>query len=171
VRAAVAEARPFGARVLVNDRLDVALASGADGVHLRVTSMPVAEVRNFVERRGPREFLIGASTHSVAEAQAAAAGGADFIVCGPVYDTPSKQAYGRPLGLDRLAEVCQAVPVPVLAIGGIKMTNFREPLRRGAAGIAAISLFTDRAVLRGNIRSVLQVQSLEPGLNERPEAP
>jgi thiamine-phosphate pyrophosphorylase len=154
-RAAIAAAHPHGARVLVNDRLDVALATGADGVHLRASSLSAAEARQLTQGSGRREFLIGVSTHSLTEARAAAAGGADFIVCGPVYDTPSKRPYGPPLGLDRLEEVCRAVSLPVLAIGGITLANFRQPLRRGAAGIAAIGLFADRSRLRSNIRLML----------------
>ena len=90
-----------------------------------------------------QDFLIGVSTHSLAEARAAKNSGADFIVCGPIFDTPSKREYGAPLGLEKFAEVCREVQLPVLALGGITLTNFQEPLKRGAAGIAAIGLFTD----------------------------
>lgn len=151
-RAAIECARPHGARVLVNDRLDVAMAAGADGVHLRASSIPAPEVRAVVARTGLDDFLIGVSTHSVAEAKLAEDGGADFIVCGPVYDTPSKKAFGPPLGLERFAEICGAVKIPVLAIGGINLSNYREPLRRGAAGVAAIGLFTDVENLEQTIR-------------------
>lgn len=137
-RAAIALARPYGAKILVNDRLDVALATGADGVHLRINSLPVAATR----RRVAADFLIAASTHSLAEAQAAERDGADFIVCGPVYDTPSKREYGTPLGIEVFAAICREVRVPVFALGGIRLDNFRAPLAAGAAGIAAIGLFT-----------------------------
>jgi len=157
-RAVTSLARPHGARVLVNDRFDVAMAAGADGVHLRVSSIPACEVRAIAETKGAADFLIGVSTHSIAEAKAAEEGGADFIVCGPVYHTPSKLAYGAPLGLDRFAEVCEAVKIPVLALGGINLSNFREPLRRGAAGIAAISLFTDPDKIEQNIQTLLNTQ-------------
>ena len=140
-RQAIAVARPHGAKVLVNDRLDVALAAKADGVHLRVNSPAASDVRDIVRCKGLTDFLIGVSTHSLAEAQAAEAGGADFIVCGPVYDTPSKREFGAPLGLEKFAEICRAVTLPVLALGGITFANLLEPLQRGAAGIAAISLF------------------------------
>jgi len=89
------------------------------------------------------------------EASAAQAGGADFIVCGPVYETLSKQPYGQPLGLERFAEVCRAVSIPVLAIGGINLTNFREPLEHGAAGLAAIGLFADPRDLPNRIEVIL----------------
>lgn len=155
-RQAIAAARPHGAKVLVNDRLDVALAAGADGVHLRVSSLSAEEVRAVVTSKGLKDFLIGVSTHSLAEAATAEADGADFIVCGPVYETPSKQAYGAPLGLHRFAEICQTVRIPVLALGGISAANFHEPLRYGAAGIAAISLFCDTANLPSQIRALQQ---------------
>jgi len=153
-RAAVECARPHGARVLVNDRLDVAMAAGADGVHLRASSIPAREARAAAAKTGLDDFLIGVSTHSVAEAKYAEEGGADFIVCGPVYDTPSKRAFGPPLDLDAFAEVCGAVKIPVLAVGGINPSNYREPLRRGAAGVAAIDLFTDVENLEQTIRSI-----------------
>jgi thiamine-phosphate pyrophosphorylase len=153
-RAAIKRARPHGARVLVNDRLDVAMAAGADGVHLRVSSIPAREIRAIAAKKGLDDFLIGVSAHSAAEAKSAEKGGADFIVCGPVYDTPSKRDFGPPLGLDGFAEICGGVKIPVLAIGGVNLSNYREPLRRGAAGVAAIGLFTDMENLEQTIRSV-----------------
>jgi len=144
-RQVIAVARPHGAKVLVNDRLDVALAANADGVHLRTTSISVSDIRNVANGMKLEFFLIGVSTHSLAEAQAAETGRADFIVCGPVYETPSKREYGEPLGLEKFAEVCRAVRLPVLAIGGITLNNLHEPLQQGAAGIAAIGLFTNIA--------------------------
>jgi len=153
-RAAIECARPHGARVLVNDRLDVAMAAGADGIHLRASSIPARKVRDVAAKTGLNDFLIGVSTHSVAEAKSAEEGGADFIVCGPVYDTPSKRALGSPLGLDFFAEILDALETPVLAIGGITLSNYREPLRRGAAGVAAIGLFADLENLDQTIRSI-----------------
>ncbi len=147
-REVIAAARPHGAKVFVNDRLDVAMAAKADGVHLRVTSLAVADVRGVTRSNKLDNFLTGVSTHSVAEATDAQACGADFIVCGPVYDTLSKREYGSPLGLEKLAEACSAVEIPVLALGGITLKNFHEPLLHGAAGIAAIGLFTDPARLQ-----------------------
>jgi thiamine-phosphate pyrophosphorylase len=153
-RAAVERARPHGARVLVNDRLDVAMAARADGVHLRASSIPAHEARAAAAKKGLDDFLIGVSTHSVAEAKSAEEGGADFIICGPVYDTPSKRAFGPPLGIECFAEIRNAVEIPVLAIGGINLSNYREPLLRGAAGVAAIGLFTDLENLEQTIRSI-----------------
>jgi thiamine-phosphate pyrophosphorylase len=153
-RAAIERARPHGARVLVNDRFDVAMAAGADGVHLRVSSIPASEVRAIAAKKGLDDFLIGVSTHSTAEPRLAEEGDADFIVCGPVYDTPSKRDFGAPLGLERFAEICGVVKIPVLAIGGVNLSNYREPLRRGAAGVAAIGLFTDAENLEQTVRSI-----------------
>ncbi len=155
-RQAIAVARPFGARVLVNDRLDVAIAAKADGVHLRVSSLSAAQVRRSVMEKGLQDFLIGVSTHSLAEAKAAEIGGADFTVCGPVFDTPSKREFGEPLGLERFAEICQAINIPVLALGGISLSNFQQPLKAGAAGVAAISLFTDLETLPTTIAELLR---------------
>jgi thiamine-phosphate pyrophosphorylase len=124
-----------GARLLINDRIDIALAVGADGVHLPVDSVAPADARRLLGR-GP---LIGASTHSVEQARAAAGGGADFIVCGPIFDTPSKRAFGTPLGLDGLTQIVRTVSLPTFAIGGL--TADRTPLVRrcGAAGIAVVA--------------------------------
>src|SRR5262249_11638972 len=155
VRKAIAVARPFGARVLVNDRFDVAMAAEADGVHLRVNSLPSHEVRRIVLEKGLRSFLIGVSTHSLDEIRTAESGGADFVVFGPIYDTPSKREYGAPVGLENLAEVCQATRLPVLAIGGITLANFRKTMDCSAAGIAAIGLFTDPNNIEQNVKSIL----------------
>jgi thiamine-phosphate pyrophosphorylase len=144
--------------VLVNDRLDVALAAGADGVHLPALSFPAAEAREAVRRRGLNDFIIGVSTHSLAEAVTAEEGGADFIVSGPVYDTPSKRAYGPPIGIESFAEICRSVNIPVLALGGIDLTNYQEVLRRGAAGIAAIRLFADPECIKSNIETIIKSQ-------------
>ena len=156
-RAVVAVARPHGASVLINDRLDIALAADADGIHLRSSSLSAAQARSAVTAcRAPRPgFLIGVSTHSLAEARAADASGADFIVCGPLYATPSKAAYGAPLGLVQLAEICRVCSLPVIAIGGISMDNFQAALAAGASGIAAIRLFQELAALQHNIKIML----------------
>ena len=123
----------YRARLLINDRLDVALAVDADGVHLGQTSLPVATVRRLL---GP-DKLIGVSTHSLAEITAAA--GADFLVFGPVYFTPSKAAYGEPQGLDRLREAVAHSSVPIFAIGGISIERISDVLTAGAYGVAMIS--------------------------------
>jgi len=142
-------------KILVNDRLDVALAAGADGVHLGGESARVDEVARWRARStatpgcatfpAAGDFLLGGSCHSLDEALAAEAGGADYIFFGPVFDTPSKRAFGRPQGLARLAKICRAVKIPVLAIGGITLENAGDCLSAGAAGVAAIRLFQEAA--------------------------
>jgi len=129
-------------RILVNDRLDVALSQSAGGVHLGENSLPVREARKLADSRtGARDFLVGVSCHSLEAATAAAEGGAHYIFFGPVFATPSKASFGIPQGLLRLAEVCRAVSLPVFAIGGVTLDNAASCLSAGAAGIAAIRLF------------------------------
>lgn len=130
-----AAGRRHGALILVNDRVDVALAVGADGAHLARTAMRPADVRPLL---GPDRW-IGASAHSLDEAREAEASGADFVVFGPVFATPSKAAYGPPVGLDALRTVKASLAVPVLAIGGIKVENLDQVVRAGADGFAVIS--------------------------------
>jgi thiamine-phosphate pyrophosphorylase len=125
----------YGARLLINDRIDIALAVHADGVHLTTTSLPVAVARQVLGS----EALIGVSTHNLAEAQVAAESGADFLVFGPIFFTPSKAPYGEPVGLAALCAVRSAVNIPILAIGGIKKANVEPVLATGADGIAVIS--------------------------------
>lgn len=138
---------PAGCRILVNDRLDVACALGAGGVHLGEESLSVEDARRLVRGRSAQDFLVGASTHSLAAALSAEKAGADYLVFGPVYATPSKAQYGPPQGIERLTEVCHAVSLPVLAIGGITVANARACLEAGAAGIAAIRLFEEASDL------------------------
>lgn len=128
-----------GARVLVNDRLDVALAAGAHGVHLRADSYPAARVRSIA----PAGFLVGRSVHAVDEAAAvAAAGDADFLVFGTVFHSASKPHGHQPAGLESLARVVDAAAgVPVLAIGGVNVGTMPLVAAAGAAGAAAIGLF------------------------------
>jgi thiamine-phosphate pyrophosphorylase len=140
--AKAAVAIPGAARIIVNDRLDVALAAGASGVHLGAASIPAPEVIGW-RRAGnaPAAFLVGVSCHSLEDMRRAENAGADYVFFGPVFDTPSKRSFGSPQGVHRLAEVCRAVGLPVVAIGGITEANAVECVRAGAAGIAAIRLF------------------------------
>ncbi len=162
VKAAAASPGANATRIIVNDRLDVALAAGAGGVHLGEASLPVAAVnawrREAVSlKKLPREFLIGASCHSVEAVRAAERNGADYVIFGPVFSTPSKEKFGAPQGINRLAEASKAVRIPVLAIGGITPENARECLDAGAAGIAAIRMFSeawDLAALVGRLRAI-----------------
>jgi thiamine-phosphate pyrophosphorylase len=134
--------------VLVNDRLDVACATGSSGVHLGEHSLPVDEARQLVSKRCAREnFILGVSAHSLAGAIQSAQAGADYVIFGPVYETPSKASFGRPQGVPRLREVCKRLTIPVLAIGGITLENAGDCFAAGAAGIAAIRLFQEAADL------------------------
>ena len=148
-----------GTRILVNDRLDVALAEQAGGVHLGENSLPVQEAKRLVAaspavKSVPPDFLAGVSCHSLAAAQSAAIAGADYIFFGPVFATPSKAAYGAPQGLERLAELCTSVAIPVLAIGGITLGNAPACFSAGASGIAAIRLFQDSADPAGIVGAI-----------------
>lgn len=125
----------YGAKLIINDRADIALATGADGVHLGETGIPADAARRIL---GGERF-IGVSCHSRESALAAAKAGADFITFGPVYPTPSKAAYGAPVGLKLLAEAVSLLSIPVFALGGIKRENTPDTLAAGAAGIALIS--------------------------------
>ena len=135
--------------LIVNDRADVALAAGADGVQRTHASLSVEELHVVADKRGfggpelrgphVQRLRVGASVHSLAEAREAAGQGADWIFFGPVYDTPSKRAYGAPQGLQALARVTAAVDVPVIAIGGITPERVAEVRAAGAYGVAAIS--------------------------------
>jgi thiamine-phosphate pyrophosphorylase len=153
-REAVSAAQGFATRVLINGRLDVAIAAGAGGVHLGGDALPVADVAAWCARHATPDFLVGASCHSLEESQAAARDGAHYIFFGPVFSTPAKIQSGPPQGAARLEEVCRAVRIPVLAIGGITQQNARECLRVGAAGIAAIRLFQESKDLAGAVNEL-----------------
>jgi len=127
--------KEFGAKLFINDRVDVAVAAQADGVHLGVQSMPPLAVRKVVGD----EMLIGVSTHSREEAWSAETEGADFITFGPIYSTPSKAQYGKPVGLNALNSLIKYVSIPIYAIGGIKSGNTYDILQQGAYGISMIS--------------------------------
>ncbi len=136
-------------RLLVNDRADVALACGADGVHLPAERPPAAQVRALAGRG----FLVGVSCHSVEEVERAAGEGADFVVLGPIFTSPGK---GPPLGL-RPLELAARLPIPVFALGGVTVENARQCLEAGAAGVAGIRLFQNAADL---VEVVAQLKSM-----------
>ena len=123
------------ALLIVNDRVDVALAVGADAVQRTSTSLPIEDIRAIADKR----LRIGVSVHSLEEAVEAELKGADWVVFGPVYDTPSKRAYGPPQGVARLERVAATVRLPVIAIGGINPERVREVQQGGARGVAAIA--------------------------------
>lgn len=125
----------YHAGLFINDRIDVALAVDADGVQLGGASMPTGAARELL---GTKK-LIGVSTHSTKEAEEAERAGADFVLFGPVYFTPSKAAYGKPQGIGALKEVVEKISLPVYAIGGIKAGNIAEVRATGVRGVALIS--------------------------------
>jgi thiamine-phosphate pyrophosphorylase len=156
-RLAQASSNTSGApRVLVNDRLDVALAERAGGVHLGENSLPVEDAIRLIAAAQPplQDFLVGASCHLLEAVKSAARAGADYVFFGPVFDTPSKAVFGQPQGLERLAQACHAVEIPVIAIGGITLENAAQCFASGAAGIAAIRLFQDAGALSLAVREL-----------------
>jgi thiamine-phosphate pyrophosphorylase len=128
-------ARKAGAALIINDRVDVAMALGADGVHLTRKSLPPREARALVGS----DMLLGVSCHGLADVREAVEGGVDYLVFGPIYATPSKAPYGPPLGLDMLRQARAICSLPILAIGGISAPRAPEVLAAGAAGVAVIS--------------------------------
>jgi thiamine-phosphate pyrophosphorylase len=149
-------------RILVNDRLDVAIATRADGAHLGEKGLPVAEAKRLVESALRKQavdesFLVGLSCHSLESAQAAERSGANYIFFGPVFATPSKEKFGSPQGPERLEQVCRAVSIPVLAIGGITLDNAVTCKHAGAAGLAAIRLFQNSLNPKSVIRRLRQL--------------
>jgi thiamine-phosphate pyrophosphorylase len=148
--------------LLINDRSDIASAAGADGVHLTTRSLPAAAVRNIFGEK----FLIGVSTHSLTEALAARESGANFIVFGPIFDTPAKSSLGNATGLDELSRVIEAVsPLPVLALGGITIDKVGRCLQAGAQGVAAIRMLSDAEQLNDIVAGIRgRSESLESGV-------
>ncbi len=134
---AVSCARGSSCKILVNGRLDIAIAGGAAGAHLPSAALAVLNMKSVL----PHDFILGASTHSLREAQRAAAAGADYVLLGPVFPTPSKAGLGEPLGLRRLQKICALIAPPVFGLGGIRPENVCDVLEAGASGIAGIRLF------------------------------
>ena len=145
--------REYGAKLLINDRVDIALAVEADGVHLGQESLPAHAARKIAGD----DFLIGVSTHGIEEALRAEHDGADFITLGPIYNTPSKLKYGNPIGVATLKQVKSQVSVPVLAIGGIKTNAVHEVLSAGADGVAVISGILAAEDIRGTTEEFLRL--------------
>ncbi|HVP93740.1 MAG TPA: thiamine phosphate synthase [Methanoregulaceae archaeon] len=127
--------RQSGALFIVNDRVDIALASGADGVHLGKEDMPLSSARIIL----PRPYCIGISVESADEARTACRDGADYVAVSPVFTTGSKKDAGPGLGTDMIREIRRSVSIPVIAIGGIGLHNVRDVIDAGADGVAVIS--------------------------------
>src|SRR4029077_8592186 len=140
-----------GAQLLINDRIDVALAFEGVGVHLRSNSLPVTVARQMVGT----QRLLGISAHSVEEAVQAASQGADYIVLGPIYETPSKRAFGPPLGIHALEKACRLVSLPIMGIGGVTSARARERRRAGAFGAAVITAILGAADVESAARELL----------------
>ncbi len=143
----------YGAKLFINDRVDVALAAEADGIHLTRSSMPAHAVRKITGDR----LLIGVSTHSCEEAVQAEKDGADFILLGPVYETSSKMKYGSPVGIGTLRDAKARVSIPVIAIGGIRPDKVREVREAGADGIALISAILQSKNMRETTEEFLRL--------------
>lgn len=142
----------FDARLIINDRPDIAQAAGADGVHIGVSSLPVAAVRRLLGEGK----TIGYSAHAIDEALNAQAEGADFVTFGPLYHTPSKASYGEPCGVMKLADAASALRIPVIALGGISLATVAEALSADVRGIAVISAILAAADPRVAAASLLK---------------
>jgi thiamine-phosphate pyrophosphorylase len=143
-----ASAAPRAIPLILNDRVDLVLALNLAGVHLRSNSLPVPTARRLL---GP-DRLIGISTHSVEDVRRANHDGADYIVFGPIFDTPSKRLFGPPLGLEQLAEACRHSTVPIFAIGGITCERVLDVRRSGAYGVAVIGAVLTREDVGNAVR-------------------
>ncbi len=137
-----------GSLLFINERFDIALAAGADGVHFPENSCPLGKAAAFLSGR-----IAGKSTHSLEAALRAEADGTDYLIFGPVFETPLKKRYGPPMGLGKLGEICRSVSVPVYAIGGITPQNTRQCLEYGAYGVAAMSVFHASENLEGTLEN------------------
>jgi thiamine-phosphate pyrophosphorylase len=144
-------------QLLINDRIDVALALEEVGVHLRSNSLPVSIARQLLGARR----LLGISVHAVEEAVQAESQGADYIVLGPIYETPSKQMFGPPLGIRTLEKACRAVRIPIYGIGGVTASRAPEMRRAGAFGVAVVTAILGAADVESATRELLNAVTLE----------
>ena len=146
-----------GATFIVNDRLDVALAAQADGVHLGPEDMRVASARQALRGMERQRFLIGASVSTVEEARQAVAEGADYLGVGSIFATETKPDAGEAVGPQRLAEIRHAVSLPLVAVGGITADNAAEAIRAGAGGVAVISAVSRADDMEAAVRRLVAV--------------
>ena len=145
-------------QLLINDRIDVALALEGVGVHLRSNSLPVSVARQLLGA----QRLLGISVHAVEEAVLGESQGADYIVLGPIYETPSKQMFGPPLGIHTLEKACRLVRIPIVGIGGVSAARAREMRRAGAFGVAVITAILGAADVESATRELLDAVALYP---------
>ena len=143
-------------QLLINDRIDVALALEGVGVHVRSNSLPLPVARKML---GP-QWLLGMSVHSVEEGLLAQSQGADYIVLGPIYETPSKQMFGPPLGIHTLEKACTLVRIPIIGIGGVTAARAREMRRAGAFGVAVITAILGADDVESATRELLDAVTL-----------
>ncbi|MDX2253511.1 MAG: thiamine phosphate synthase [Nitrospira sp.] len=142
---------PRAVPLIVNDRVDLVLAMNADGVHLRANSLPVSVARRLVGV----DRLVGVSTHSIGEVEQANRDGADYVLFGPIFDTPSKRSFGPPLGLGELAEACRRSAIPVFAVGGVTSASVSDVRQAGAHGVAVIGAILTRDNVAAATRAML----------------
>ena len=145
-------------QLLINDRIDVALTMDGVGVHLRSTSLPVSVARQLLGA----QRLLGISVHSMEEAREAELQGADYIVLGPIYETPSKQMFGPPLGIHVLEKACGLVRIPIIGIGGVTAVRAREMRRAGAFGAAVITAILGANDVESATRELLDAVTAVP---------
>lgn len=142
----------FNVPLIINDRLDIAMAVGAAGVHLGQDDLPCAAARRILGE----DYLIGVSAHNPAEAKAALQSGADYLGCGAVFGTATK-ADVKKLGTDGLAAICKAKGLPVVGIGGVTADNYREVRAAGADGAAIVSGILAQPDIRATVKAIAKV--------------
>jgi len=145
-------------QLLINDRIDVALALEGVGVHLRSNSLPVSVARQLLGAHR----LLGVSVHAVEEGLSAQSQGADYIVLGPIYETPTKQMFGPPLGIHTLEKACRLVRIPIIGIGGVTAARAREMRGAGAFGVAVVTAVLGAADVESATRELLDAVTLLP---------
>lgn len=143
-------AKEYGRIFIVNDRVDIALASDADGVHIGQSDIPAKAVRRMV----PEDFIIGVSVGNVTEARNAEKAGADYVALSPIFDTGTKEDAGSGRGMEMLVKIRSAVKIPVLAIGGIGKDNVSGIIKAGADGVAVISAVVSQDDITAAVREL-----------------